>query len=327
MRNLPLGTHQLLQNGSLRDTVAAGSKLFWNNRCESQDSGDLVRAQFNGVNLGPISIAYLAFDSPVMIEPAPNQDHFIVQATVAGQSTTINGRQIITTHADNVAVIDASLPTRIYFQQGCSHLVLKIDRALIEFRMQALLQRNIDRPVTFALPSEQGRAGSRAWLQTMNFLCGYYDAADQEIFRSEQLLQSHIDLVVTTLISSQRHNYSRFLADQHYIAAPRHVRRACEYIDEHINQMISMSELCSVCNVTERTLQNGFKRYMGDTPSGFIQTRKLYHLHQALKNAGKTDNVSRIMWQYGISNPGRWAALYRGHYGCLPSETLRRCGR
>lgn len=327
MSNLPLETRQLLQNGSLRDTVDVGKALFWKNRCESDDPGGLIGAQFNGVNLGPISIAYLTFGASVIIEPAPNEEHFIVQTTVAGSSTTKNGRRTITTHPHNVAVIDASQPTKICFERGCSHLVLKIDRSLIELKLQALLQKSINRRVSFELPSQRGSAGSSAWLQTMNFLCAYYDQPGQEILQNEHLLQSHIDLVATTLISSQQHNYSESLEDGRYIAAPRHVRRACEYIDENITRVISMSELCSVCNVTERTLQNGFKRYLGHTPSSFMQARKLHHLHQALKNAAGKENVSRIMWEYGISNPGRWANLYLRRYGCLPSETLHRSRR
>lgn len=322
MNDRPLEKHKLLQHGTLKETVNAGRELFWRNRCESGDQ-ELIDAQFNGINFGPISIAYLAFGAPVVIEPEHNDQHFIVQTTVKGHSTTKNGVRQVTTTPSDIAIIDASLPTKICFDRGCSHLVLKIDRSLIDLKLQALLQQSINDHVAFELLSGHNEAGKSAWMQTLNFLCAFYDKPAQEILQNEHLLQSHIDVVTTTLISSQQHNYSERLNDDRYVGAPRHVRRACEYIDDHIKDVLSMSDLCQVCNVTERTLQNGFKKYLGQTPSAFIQSRRLHHIHQALQSSDGKENVSRIMWEYGANNPGRWAKLYTQRYGCFPSDTLK----
>jgi len=318
----PLATHQLLQNGNIRDTVHVGKELFWQNRCESGDPGGLIDAQFNGINLGTMSIVYLTFGADVSIEPVCNDQHFLIQTTLIGQSSTQNGQRLITTAANDIAIIDPSLPTKINFKQGCAHLAFKMDRSTVTLKLADLLQQDINEPVVFDLFSEQAEANKRAWLETMHFLCAFYDKPDQQILHNKHLLQSHIDMATCALISSQQHNYSAQLNNDRHTATPRHVRRACEFIDSRIQEAITMSDLCRISNVTERTLQNGFKKHLGQTPSEFIQSRRLHHLHQALQNAAGQTNVSRIMWEHGINNPGRWAQLYFKRYGCYPSETL-----
>ncbi len=323
MLNQPLAKHNLLKNGDIREAVNVGNTLFWQNRCLSGGGGESIGAQFNGISLGPISIAYLTFGEEVSIEPVTTDQHLIIQTTLSGNSSTKNGARKITTGASDIAVIDASLPTTITFQPGCAHLALKIDRSLIENTLQTLLQQSIREPVSFALNSVQDEVNKRAWNETMNFLCSFYDDTDSSMQQNSYLLKSHIEMVACTLVNSQKNNYTEYLENHRYTAAPRHVRRACEYVDQNINGLISMSQLCAITNVAERTLQNGFKKYLGQTPNEFIQSRRLHHIHLALQNADEKTNVSRIMWEYSVNNPGRCAKLYFERYGCYPSDTLK----
>ncbi len=323
MSYLPLAKHSLLQNGDVRDTVDIGNSLFWQNRCLNVGRGESIGAQFNGVALGSMSIAYLTFGAEVTIEPATTDQHLIIQTTLSGNSSTKNGGRLISTGVSDVAVIDASLPTKITFQPGCAHLALKIDRFLIENMLQTLLQQTIREPVCFALDSAQDETSKIAWNETMNFLCSFYDNIDSPVQQNSHLLKSHIEMVACTLVHSQKHNYTDYLSNDRYTAAPRHVRRACEYIDQNIRSSISMSELCGITHVAERTLQNGFKKYLGQTPNEFIQSRRLHYIHLALQNADGKTNVSRIMWENGVNNPGRLAKFYFERYGCYPSDTLK----
>lgn len=324
MANVPLATHNLLQNGDIHDAINIGNQLFWQNRCRSESHGESINAEFNGVNLGPISIVYLSFGAEVSIEPLRNEQHFIVQTTLRGNSRTKNGDREITTRPNDIVVIDGSLPTKITFSRNCAHLVLKIDRAIVNQTLQRLLDQRISEPVLFDLIAKPDNAARKAWFETMNFLCNYYNKPTQQILQNKHLLQSHIDMASCALVSSQKHNYSEQLANDWCSSAPGYIRRACEYIDVHIKELNSVSEVCAVSRVTERSLQNGFKKFVGQSPSAFIQSRRLHHLHQALQTASGDTNVSQIMWEFGINNPGRWARLYLERYGCYPSDTLRK---
>ena len=327
MTHLPLATHELLRDGDLGDVVSVGSQLFWQNHGETVDPGGPINARFNGLNLGVMSIACLSFGTEVTIEPVCNEQHLIVQTSLTGQSTTVNGHQKVAAEPGDVVVIDASLPTKIQFAKDCAHLVLKIDRALIAQKLSQLLQQDIGGPVVFDLLPESNGAFNRAWMETMRFLCAFYDRPQQENLPGDHLLHSHLDLATCTLISCGRHSYSGRLNDTGDKAAPGHIRRSCEYIDAHIKDSLTLADLCRASGVSERALQLGFKKHLGLTPTAFIRNRRLHHLHQALLHAdGRTNvsrtNVSRVMWDHGISNPGRWAQLYYRRYGCYPAQTL-----
>ncbi|MCB1695057.1 MAG: AraC family transcriptional regulator [Pseudomonadales bacterium] len=319
---IPLSKHRLLRDGDLRETVDIGSTLFWRNDCQTEEVDKSLGAQFNGINLGDMTIAYLTFDSRVSIAPAEESQHLLVQSTLKGNGNTRNGRQSFNTMPNDIAVIDPSLPTRITFEPGCAHLVLKVTRRLIEGKLSELLRRQINDDLVFDVISPRGNTSHHAWFETMKYLCTFYDMPDQLLQSNRHVLQSQLDLTSCTLLTALKHNFSDRLADSRLVASPRHVRRACEYIESNIKFPISMGELCQVTDVTERTLQHGFKKHLGQTPSAFIRSRRLHHIHQALLSAEAHTNVSRVMWEYGVSNPGLWAKLYFRQYGCHPSATL-----
>ena len=144
MAYLPLAKHKLLHDGDLQDTVNIGSELFWRNNCQSEEVDAPLGAQFNGVDLGEMAIVYLTFGSQVSIDPVVNHQHLIVQTTLTGNSSTQNGKQFINTVPNDIAVIDPSLPTRITFEPGCAHLVLKIHRSLIANKLSELLRQQVN---------------------------------------------------------------------------------------------------------------------------------------------------------------------------------------
>lgn len=322
MADLFLTKHNLLHDGGLRDTVNIGKELFWRNSCQVEEVNTALGAQFNGIDLGEMTIVYLTFGSEISIDPVANHQHLIVQTTLTGNSCTRNGKQSVYTSPNDIAVINPSLPTRITFQPGCAHLALKIDRSLIRNTLSELLRQQVNNDLEFDLLSAQGEVSQRAWLETIRYLCKFYDKPEHLLIRNQHLLKSHFDITACCLLTALRHNYSAQLQDDHLTAAPRHVRRACEYIEHNIKEPISMIDLCQVTDVTERTLQNGFKNHLGQTPSAFIRSRRLHHIHEALQRADENTNVSRIMWEHGVNNPGLWANHYRQRYGCYPSETL-----
>jgi transcriptional regulator GlxA family with amidase domain len=76
--------------------------------------------------------------------------------------------------------------------------------------------------------------------------------------------------------------------------------------------------------VSVRSLQNGFRQFLGVTPLEYVRRHRLEQLHRALMDSQSRANVTELMLECGIANFGRYAQYYRQQYGCLPSETLRR---
>jgi len=101
-----------------------------------------------------------------------------------------------------------------------------------------------------------------------------------------------------------------------------------DYIEAHLSEQITLTELCSVAKVSPRTIQRSFKSRFGVTPKAYIQARRLNHVRRDLsieKNYGIL--VADIANRWGFWHMGQFASDYRHIFKELPSETLAKAKR
>ena len=105
----------------------------------------------------------------------------------------------------------------------------------------------------------------------------------------------------------------------------RLVRQAVELIHERDHHLLTMSELCRLVGVTERSLQRGFKELVGVSPKQYLLAHRLSGVHRMLHHADPTrTRVVDAADEWGFWHMGQLAADYRRHFGEKPSQTLRR---
>ena len=105
----------------------------------------------------------------------------------------------------------------------------------------------------------------------------------------------------------------------------RIIKKASQFISESIYNPVSISDLCRITGVSERTLQYSFKEYYGISPKTYLKAQMLNMVHFALNKADPDlTNVVDVAYQCGFWHMGQFAADYRQMFGKLPSETLRK---
>ncbi|MGQ3029508.1 MAG: helix-turn-helix transcriptional regulator, partial [Ferrovibrionaceae bacterium] len=73
-----------------------------------------------------------------------------------------------------------------------------------------------------------------------------------------------------------------------------------------------------------RALQEGFRRFKGTTPMGYLRGVRLARVRAELTGPGMADrSVTEIALRWGFTHLGRFAESYRAAYGETPSATLR----
>lgn len=108
-------------------------------------------------------------------------------------------------------------------------------------------------------------------------------------------------------------------------ALPRALRRATEFVDEHLAEPISVVDIAEAARLSVRALQVGFRRHLGTTPVTYLTRARLSEAHADLRDGDpERDTVAEVARRWGFRNPGRFAAQYREAYGQSPSETLHR---
>lgn len=106
------------------------------------------------------------------------------------------------------------------------------------------------------------------------------------------------------------------------------VKYARDYIVEHMDEPITIADLCSHLNVSRRTLQYCFENLLGVSPSVYLRLLRLNGAHRDLKLADPTEtDVTQIATGWGFWHLARFSMYYRRLFGEYPSETLRKSPR
>ncbi|MDR0378492.1 MAG: helix-turn-helix domain-containing protein [Candidatus Accumulibacter sp.] len=102
------------------------------------------------------------------------------------------------------------------------------------------------------------------------------------------------------------------------------VSRAREYLLEHPDKVISITDLCENLYVSRRTLQNCFHEVLGVCPVTYLKALRLNAVRRALKEgACDARTVQDVATAHGFWHMSQFAADYRRLFQELPSETLR----
>ncbi|MDT3669250.1 MAG: helix-turn-helix domain-containing protein [Aromatoleum sp.] len=102
------------------------------------------------------------------------------------------------------------------------------------------------------------------------------------------------------------------------------VDRAREYMRAHIDEPITVADLCTELKVSRRTLQYSFQDILNLNPVSFLRAMRLNGVRRALKNAAHgQESVADIAARWGFWHLSHFAADYKTMFGELPSDTLR----
>ena len=100
------------------------------------------------------------------------------------------------------------------------------------------------------------------------------------------------------------------------------VKKAVELINDQVNNLFSIPQLCAMVGVSERTLLSAFKEKYKVSPSNYIKAFRLNKVKQEIYNSeGKT--ISKIAGKYHFWHMGQFAKDFKKQFGVLPSEVRK----
>jgi transcriptional regulator GlxA family with amidase domain len=105
---------------------------------------------------------------------------------------------------------------------------------------------------------------------------------------------------------------------------PLLLRRATGFIHDNAHRDITLSDIATSVNVTPRSVQYAFRRYLSTTPLEYLRRVRLNRAHRELQTADPSvDTVMAIAGRWGFSHAGRFSSVYKEAFGRSPSHTLR----
>jgi len=123
----------------------------------------------------------------------------------------------------------------------------------------------------------------------------------------------------------------RIFADRHQPVRRKSIRKrdiailtAKDYIAGSDVGTLTVTELCKVADVSERTLEYAFRERYGLTPKNYLLSYRLNSVRRQLRMADpKNNQVTEIARQHGFWHMGAFGADYKKLFAELPSKTLK----
>lgn len=108
--------------------------------------------------------------------------------------------------------------------------------------------------------------------------------------------------------------------------AQRHavVARAQAFMRAHVDQALSVEDLCRALHVSRRTLQYSFQDMLQINPASYLRAMRLNGARRMLRQADPAQlSVADVAAHWGFWHLSRFATDYRRMFDELPSHTLR----
>lgn len=154
----------------------------------------------------------------------------------------------------------------------------------------------------------------------------------REIERLPKLLElpNARNAMLDDLIEPLLQGYSVSAADHReprhtFVSSMRTVRKAEEYLREHIGRPVRLLEICQHVATPQRTLNRAFQDVFNLSPGLYIHRWRLSQVRRLLCTPVVNEmTVAEAALHFGFWELGRFAQQYRRLFGELPSETLER---
>jgi AraC-like DNA-binding protein len=201
---------------------------------------------------------------------------------------------------------------------------LGISRSIVDDRARAIVGRD-DFHVRFTGTAPVDRAMDGLWRDTMAYTARTIDTLaglpDSTIAQAGLL-----DLVASVMLRTFPSTVLDAIDRPEPARAVTPVlRRAVRYIDDHVDQPISVSDIAAAARLSTRGLYAAFRRDMDTTPMEYLRTARTAAAHLDLLRADPgTTTVTEIALRWGFTHAGRFADRHRLTYGESPTDTLRR---
>ncbi|MBB3396031.1 AraC family transcriptional regulator [Rhizobium sp. BK060] len=282
-----------------------------------------VAFRCNFLSAGPISIADCAYDGSLLVQREAPGDKMIIFLPRQGDLVFDFPRNPIHSAPGQGTILEGDPSNGGRISGMRRHLSLLIDKAKIAGHLSHMLGRSITGRIDirphFDLTSDLGRSVVDLSGQLYR---GLREGAS--LRQSPLALASLCDAVTYLILENCQHRYSNELAQSAPAPAPRQIRWAIEYMQEHIAEPISLIDIANAAKVSVRTLQQGFRHFRNTSPMAYLQEMRMAAVHHDLLDGPTERRVAEIATNWGFRHLGRFAAEYRKRFGCPPSHTLRR---
>ncbi|WP_219701764.1 helix-turn-helix domain-containing protein [Marinomonas lutimaris] len=130
------------------------------------------------------------------------------------------------------------------------------------------------------------------------------------------------DIVMMALLEVLKVETPQPAKTQSYYHRKSVVDTARQFLDYHLDEPVTVTQLCEITNVSRRTLQYSFESILGVSPIQYLRISRLNGVRRSLVQAQHGQAVSDIAVQWGFWHLSQFSKDYKQLFGETPSKTL-----
>jgi AraC-like DNA-binding protein len=292
-------------------------------RLHQIDNERPINGRINRVYLGDIKIHAMHVGPAVQVMPVKLESSYMVHMPVQGRTGFEIGGLSFVAEARRAAIMSPGITLSSRWFQGCSAILISIDKKLLEFHLEKFLDTVPRSPVIFEPILELANGKGRSWKRLWDYLLMQLQANRKGTW-NEKWGSDAVSLIIDALLLNARHSYSDSLTDCRSRQAPHYLRRAENFMYENAADRISLEDVAEYAGVSSRTLRNAFVRYRGLPPIKALLHLRLDGARAALLRGGTGITITQIATRWGFRELGRFSVAYRQRFNESPSQTLQR---
>ena len=100
-----------------------------------------------------------------------------------------------------------------------------------------------------------------------------------------------------------------------------HIHKILKYIDEHINEQLSLRIISKEINLSREYTSYIFKKEMSTTLTDYINERKLLLAKELISRQNMT--LSQVAQHISFDNYNYFCRLFKKHFGISPGQYMR----
>ena len=228
----------------------------------------VIDATLNNCRLHHIEVAYAAFGADVRLQ-YPETDFFSLLLPVHGKGAIVSGKASSALSVKSGTMVPAHASHQVDYSAAYAHLVLRIKSQTLTEKLSAVTGVEINEPLRLELQQDSVDPASQMLERYVPLLVNTLSAAKAPF--PEWWVEQTEQLLMTMILCSRRHNYSRLLEREWPTVAPAQVRKAEEYLAANPSQPVTLEKLAEVTGVSAFSLFRSFKQSRGYSPQEFLE--------------------------------------------------------
>ncbi|MEN3269126.1 AraC family transcriptional regulator [Pseudonocardia sp.] len=292
------------------------------------DRRAMYEFHLEGVALGALSVSKAWYNAGIQVAMDDLQSCYYINFPETGGMQTDHHQRSVEIAPGCAAVYQPIGDVRMRTSGDYSSYAVRIGCAALEDTLAAHLGRTVTRPLALGACLDLTRPAGANWARLVRLLAteALAHRATRHTALTNPLIAAPLhEAVLVGLLQAADHPDRETLEHSVRAWGIGPVQRAIDAMHAYPDQPLTLTRLAQIAGCSVRSLQEGFRRYVGLTPLQYLRQVRLEHAHHDLTNADLAhSSVTDIASRWGFTHLGRFATTYRAKYGRSPSQTLRR---